>query len=323
VISGRAAAALRCATLRRIALAGALLLSPIAAKGAPFPVIGYFPSWTGADPARIDFAKLTQVNYAFINPTAAGGLTEVNGPVMSTLSAEARKHGVKVFVAIGGWSDWKNDHWEGMAKRPKTRARFVANVLEFCDLYRLDGVDIDWEYPNAASADDYASMLKELGEALHQGGRTLSAAVVAKDDDGNAAHVHADVFAAIDRLNIMAYDWNYGKVGVSHSSFGLADSALAYWLKRGCPKDKAVLGVPFYGRMPETAYREILGHDPQASQKDSSGALWYNGVPTMKKKTELALRKAGGIMIWEITQDVSGEGSLLGAIDATVRSGLR
>jgi GH18 family chitinase len=49
------------------------------------------------------------------------------------------------------------------------------------------------------------------------------------------------------------------------------------------------------------------------------GATFYNGLPTMIKKTQLARKSFGGIMIWEITQDASGELSLLRAIDRTLK----
>jgi hypothetical protein len=42
---------------------------------------------------------------------------------------------------------------------------------------------------------------------------------------------------------------------------------------------------------------------------------FYNGVPTMQKKTQLAKRFASGIMIWTIAADTLDETSLLNAID--------
>jgi chitinase len=291
--------------------------SPTAA--ARFPVIGYFPSWTGIEPSLVQWQKLTHVFYSFINPTAAGGLTEVNSKLLGELVVQGRKHGVKVGVAIGGWNNGNTTDWESMAKRPKTRQKFVKNVVEFCDLHRLDAVDIDWEYPNAASSDDYAVMMKELGVALRKTGRLLSTAVVGKNEEF-IAYIKPEVFASLDYLNIMAYDFNWGKAGQSHSSFGATDTALNLWLARGCPKEKVVLGVPFYGRNPEILYRELVLKDKQAHTKDTSGGFFYNGIPTIKKKTELALQKAGGVMIWEVTQDTYDSTSLLSAIHSTIEA---
>ncbi len=54
--------------------------------------------------------------------------------------------------------------------------------------------------------------------------------------------------------------------------------------------------------------------------RDEVGAIFYNGIPTMVKKTELAIKSFGGIMIWEITQDSGDDLSLLRAIERTLRS---
>ena len=44
------------------------------------------------------------------------------------------------------------------------------------------------------------------------------------------------------------------------------------------------------------------------------GTIYYNGIPTIKSKVQLALQKAGGIMIWQLMQDASGAKSLLNRI---------
>ncbi|WP_397444945.1 T9SS type A sorting domain-containing protein [Polaribacter sp. R77954] len=47
---------------------------------------------------------------------------------------------------------------------------------------------------------------------------------------------------------------------------------------------------------------------------DQIGNTFYNGIPTIEKKVELAHKKVGGIMIWELAQDSFTEYSLLNAI---------
>lgn len=46
---------------------------------------------------------------------------------------------------------------------------------------------------------------------------------------------------------------------------------------------------------------------------------YYNGIPTIAKKTQLALDTAGGIMNWELTQDTNDDFSLLKAMDDTIK----
>jgi hypothetical protein len=47
---------------------------------------------------------------------------------------------------------------------------------------------------------------------------------------------------------------------------------------------------------------------------NSGGQQCYNGIPTIKRKTQWAMANAGGIMNWELSQDTSGATSLVSAI---------
>jgi chitinase len=42
--------------------------------------------------------------------------------------------------------------------------------------------------------------------------------------------------------------------------------------------------------------------------------IYYNGIPTIKQKTDLAKQEASGIMIWQLLGDAPGDKSLLNAI---------
>ena len=63
-----------------------------------------------------------------------------------------------------------------------------------------------------------------------------------------------------------------------------------------------------------SSYRSLLakGADPYAGVYDS---IYYNGIKTLQRKTKLAMKRGGGIMIWEITGDTTGQLSLLKAIN--------
>ena len=98
------------------------------------------------------------------------------------------------------------------------------------------------------------------------------------------------VFKFNDFINIMAYDatgyWNPQNAG-PHSPLSYAKSSVNYWLKRGLPKSKAVLGVPFYGygfgeafRKEEYPYKEIVANYPGAENLNQVGnTIFYNGIP--------------------------------------------
>ena len=66
-----------------------------------------------------------------------------------------------------------------MAITPEGRRRFVDSAIAVIDRYKLDGIDIDWEYPGYTHANTtvrpedkqtYTLLLKELRERLDKEG---------------------------------------------------------------------------------------------------------------------------------------------------------
>jgi chitinase len=314
-------------TLTRV-VAGLLLLSACrsgqgsAPIGAPtarpgqFRIVGYLPSWRGPD-FTVPYQRLTHLNYAFALPTPSGGLTDLRAPDrLDAVVTAAHASGVKVCLSVGGWHDGDDSAFERMAADAGARAAFVEAGLAVVAAHHLDGLDIDWEYPDrGASAVNFVRLMAELAARLHPAGKLLTAAVVARGEQGEG--ILPQVFASTDFINVMAYDADESG-RTNHSPYDYAVASLRYWRDRGLPRDKLVLGVPFYGRTPATSYRELFRLDPRAGEKDQIGTIGYNGLATIKRKTSLALAEGSGIMIWEITEDTTDQNSLLRAINEVV-----
>jgi chitinase len=291
-------------------------LATVEAQALTTKVVGYFPTWQG-DVNAIQYDKLSHIIYAFLLPTAQGGITGLSpgdGRLQSLIQA-ARARNVKVLVAVGGWMDGNDAPFEQLAANASTRATFVTNLVNFVDQAGLDGVDIDWEWPEAgASATNFGALTRDLGSALHARGKLLTAAVVSSY---GGEGIPTSSFSDVDFLNIMAYD-----AGYPHSTYDIAVQALNYWKGRGLPQAKAVLGVPFYGRSQSSAYTyaQLVQMDAQAPNKDNVGDIYYNGIATIQAKARLGSQQGGGVMIWEISQDTqSASTSLLNAIYQVVQ----
>jgi GH18 family chitinase len=161
----------------------------------------------------------------------------------------------------------------------------------------------------------YTSFISDLRSSL--GAKLLTAAVAANNSDGNAGNISTATFGNFDFINLMAYDGT----GSNHSTYSFAQDSINYWTGRGLPASKTVLGVPFYGRghsnWGSTAtYASILGSGGSACA-DSNGTYGYNGIPTIRSKASLA-RSYGGVMTWELSQDVTDGRSLLTAMHEAV-----
>ncbi len=297
-----------------------------------FKVVGYYPSWQPDKIDRVQFDVLTHINYAFAIPTAEGGVRPLeNGQTAKKLIEIAHQYNVKVLIAVGGWS--YNDipleatFMDATSSDEKIK-KFADAIIALMNEYGFDGVDMDWEHPrvDGDSSVRYTKLMMILSAELKKQGKLLTAAVLSGvTADGNVyydAAAHKDeVIQCVDWFNVMAYD---GGDGERHSSYDFAVNCGNYWKNtRKMPAEKVVLGVPFYARPSWAAYDDILKADSSADSKDvavyQGMEAHYNGVPTIQKKTQWALENAGGVMIWEVTQDTAERNkSLLSAIGKTI-----
>lgn len=290
------------------------------ASSSSFKVIGYLPSWAG-DVTQVQYSKLTHIIYAFLIPTSSGGYEAIDDPSkLSSMVSLAHAAGTKALISVGGGGG--GGGFAGIVASSSNITTFVNNMISFTNQYNLDGVDIDWEYPSdGTQAANFLTMMQALGTALHNNGKLLSIAVIGEDGD----YVDDGMFSTVDFLNIMAYDDN----NFLHSTFELGTQCLAYWLGRGVPVSKAILGVPFYGHdssqdensdAAEVNYNTIIA-DGGNPNLDVFGTIGYDGILTMKSKTSYAMANAGGVVAWDLSGDVTGSNSLLTAINQVVVAG--
>jgi len=294
-------------------------------KPADFMVIGYLPG-RSVDTTAIPFHRLTHINFSFAVPAKNGGGLDAlrNWDKLIGLVKKAHQNNVQVFISIGGWSigDGGGDdsRFHRLAASKEERNYFVTNVMEMVRRYNLDGVDMDWEYPDIEnrSAEDNVLLMKQLGDSLHRINKKLTAAVVHYGNQGDGTK--KEIFGIVDWLNLMTYDDDKGQY-IPHSPYSLVEKSYDYWVKqRGLPPEKAVIGLPFYGkpRGKLTRYNELVnaGADPYGDTYDS---VYYNGINTIKMKTQFAQKqKMAGVMIWEISQDTNDDRSLLKAINEVI-----
>ena len=296
------------------------------AQTGTFRIIGYVPNWidVNAFTQSFDFKQVTHINYAFQNPDASGNLYESNTG-LPALVAKAHLNHVKVLVSIGGGSAAEGivkTNFQNQITTAEKRAAFIHKIAIYLKTYKLDGLDVDEEGPAINS--NYGAFIKQLADSLKPKGLLLTTAV----GWGNE-NIPNSAFQYFDWVNLMAYDltgnWDQTRPG-QHSPYWYAQKMITDFKKRGVKKEQLCLGVPFYGygfyKMPGSyGYNTIITKYPDAWQKDQLGdTIYYNGMTTIWKKTKLSLAETSGIMIWELSQDVKGDKSLMKVISSTVDS---
>lgn len=296
-----------------------------------FKIIGYYPidQAMKADTSEVPFDKLTHIDLAFVNPDSLGNLNQDFGALIPFIKA-AHSHNVKILYSIGGGS--YQGQYHALLKEGK-RQELIKNLVAKVVQYDADGIDVDLEsgYAFGSETDpNYGIFIRELAQSLKSKNKLITAAL--PSSPGNV--VTHDVLTQFDFINIMSYDhtgpWSPDRAE-NHASYPDAMNDLHYYLNTlKVPKDKLILGVPFYGHgfgpglsdpvIAWMTYKEIVSTYAGAEWVDhwhlpNGYIMYYNGIPTIKNKTHLAMKEAAGIMIWEIMYDLpSGRKSLLNAI---------
>jgi len=317
-------------------------------KQAPSKVlIGYVQDYR--DPNIVDYSKLTHVIFSFVHPTKDGEvLFNGNQPLknLRTVVAKANKYDTKVILAIGGWYHIKGgesyNYFKPAISNPKSRAKLVKELTNIAVREKLDGIDIDFEHPRStADAKNLAAFAKELSAQLHPKKKELSIAVYSKIHAVTLTEIgfvqyEPSMFQYVDHVNIMAYDgqWDGGYNAANLSPYPFTEKIVNYWANlfdtHKISKEKLVLGVPSYAqpedpKIKQVSFAAIIDKNPANAGKDTvkmNGTTYhYNGGPTMKKKTHLALDHGfGGMMMWEVGLDAQGSHSLTGTISSELKA---
>lgn len=288
-------------------------------------VVGYLPTWSGFPGSvhAVDLDVVTHLDVAFVNPDASGAITLPDGIAEVVSTAHAK--GVKVLVSIGG-AGADAAVYASLLGAPERTDAFVGQLVEAVVEHDLDGVDVDIEGDvldgKFVDAARYEGFVTKLGAALRAKSKLMTAAL----GGWFAGHVTPAAVQTFDFLNVMSYDayGTWSSTPGQHSPYQMVLDDFAFWTTvKGMPADRVVVGVPFYGYgwgayKQAWRYADLVARFPGAENQDKIGSgadvIYHNGMGTIRDKAVWAKANAGGIMIWELTQDVAGSKSLLGVV---------
>ncbi|WP_017236130.1 glycoside hydrolase family 18 chitinase [Streptomyces sp. SS] len=176
---------------------------------------------------------------------------------------------IKVLWSFGGWT-WSGGFGQAV-QNPTAFAQSCYDLVEdprWADVF--DGIDLDWEYPNACglSCDTSgAASFKNMMQAMRAkfGANNLVTAAVTADASTGGKIDAADYAGAAQYMNwfnVMTYDF-FGAwaakgptaphspltsyAGIPQAGFNSAE-AIAKFKAKGVPAGKLLLGIGFYGR---------------------------------------------------------------------------
>ncbi|MGW9248433.1 glycosyl hydrolase family 18 protein [Streptomyces badius] len=240
-------------------------------------------------------AKITHINYAFGNvqngkctigdayadydkaytaDQSVDGVADtwdqpLRGNFNQLRKLKAKYPHIKVLWSFGGWT-WSGGFGQAV-QNPAAFAQSCYDLVEdprWADVF--DGIDLDWEYPNACGLSCDTSgpaAIKTMADAMRAkfgANYLVTAAITADASDGGKidAADYAGAAKSFDWYNVMTYDF-FGAwakqgptaphspltsyAGIPQQGFTSAD-AIAKLKAKGVPAKKLLLGIGFYGR---------------------------------------------------------------------------
>ena len=292
--------------------------SPSKKKKKPV-IIAYVGGFRGLlNTDSINVRRLSHINYAFVdvkdNRAWLHNEATDTGNLRRLSELKNKKPDLKILISLGGWS-WSKNFSDAVLTDSSTR-NFANSCIDIMAEYKLDGVDIDWEYPgmrgdnNKFRPEDkehYTLLFKYLREGLDSlskltGNRYLVTTAVGASQS-YIDHTEMDkVQQYADYINIMSYDYKGGNDTVSGHHTNLysspdditdesTDKSVKAFMAAGVPAEKIVVGIGFYGKG-----WEMQSNDNNGLYRKTSKYVRGGGYTYLK---DSLINKNGFVRYWD------------------------
>ncbi|KAK6521786.1 hypothetical protein TWF506_001990 [Arthrobotrys conoides] len=253
-----------------------------------YRTVGYFVDWAiygrNFKPQDLNVKQYTHILFAFAKINGQTGEIGLSDPWADTdihwdepwdqpgnnlfgifwqlykLKRANRK--LKVMLSIGGWTYSQNGDLPSGASTPERRDTFARTAVEMVRNFGLDGVDVDWEYPNdATEAANLVDLLRRIRQYLDvlNPRFEISVAVPCGPDQLQKLDI-AGMDKYLSFWNLMAYDFSgpwssvsghasnvhYSKTNPASTDYSF-DKTIDFF-KAFVKPEKLVMGMPIYGR---------------------------------------------------------------------------
>ena len=221
-------------------------------------VMAYYTYYTENLP---EVSRLTHINYSFgkiKNPSdGTGGITvKDTDRFKKVVALKSKNSSLKVLLAVGG------DGAGGfslMARSDSKRRDFVQSAYDIIRDYKLDGIDLDWEFPTKDNGLDYSSSDKENFDKLVKELRAklgTSKIISVAANSSPKYYNFSNIMKYVDYLNVMTYDMGRAPDGFNsplHTPYLFDQTSVEKAMKKyvnevGISKKRLNVGVPFYGK---------------------------------------------------------------------------
>ena len=248
-------------------------------------VVGYYPQWvqSGFPVSDIDLSVVTHVNHSFAWPDENANIESYANMFNLSNAQTVHEQGGKFLLSLGGWGN--NVGFETVAASPSLRTTFIDNLIDICDNYGYDGIDLDWEHPNSSDNRENLNLLvAEMDSIFNEfNSELLITMAVPISNWSGQWYDFSFLKSHVDFFNAMTYDIHGGwSSHAGHNSplfqsppgdpDGSCSTGIGYLAStRGIPRHQINLGLPFWGKKYQAA-------DINLSFSGTVVDMWYDDI---------------------------------------------
>ncbi|KAL7031189.1 hypothetical protein ACKWTF_006928 [Chironomus riparius] len=172
---------------------------------------------------------------------------------------------LKILLWVGAADE--SEGFPEVVANHSNRKRFIQSVKETLEKYGLDGIDLDWEFPNGSNQQriHFMQLLHDIRREYQREHSTflLSLAVAAPSIFVDMCYDVRMINENVDYVNIMTYDYHFYTKGTPYTGFNAPlyarsnekgffetlniNYSVNYWMSKGLDRSKIIIGLPTYG----------------------------------------------------------------------------
>lgn len=306
-------------------------------------VYGWHPYWVGTAYNNYDFNLLSTFSYFSyeVNPST-GSYTSIHSWKTTPSIDLAKAAGCRVELCVTNFGATQNTTF---LTNPAAWDRLLDSLVVLVNYRQAHGINIDFEGVPGAQAANFTSFLQYAANRMHSEvpGSTVTMALYSVD--WNSVFDMPNLINYIDAFIIMGYGYYYSgssnagpNAPLYHGNIWTLytlNRSIDYYLNEGCPPQKLLIGLPYYGQEWNTTSNTIpssttnfvgsrtynyirnnyIGtYTPTLDQHSNTQSIiynsgnwrqcWYDDELTLGERYDMVRdKKIGGIGIWALGYD--------------------
>lgn len=217
-------------------------------------VYGWHPYWMGSAYTNYRWDLLSHLcffNYE-VDP-ATGGPISTHGWSTSAAVTTALTQGVKVTLCVTLFSGHSTFLNSSTAKQ-----NLITQLINLVSTRGAHGVNIDFEGIPSSQSVNFANFMVDLANQMHAAIPDSEVSTVLYAVDWNSVFNFSIMEPEVDQYVVMGYDYYYTNSATAGPEDPLYQFGNTYnyslsrtitdYLHDGCPADKLILGLPYFGR---------------------------------------------------------------------------